>query len=85
MSADANAGRPRYSSRYSWLVFIMALVFVAGFTLRPICVVLTPEQLAGFTSPVAERTDRDMYLRVFQQRHGQWFQCKTWLSRQFFF
>ena len=80
-SADANASHPRWS----WLMFIVALAVVIGFTLRPICVGLTPEQLASFTSPIGERTDRDIYLRVFQQRNGQWLQCKTWISRQFFF
>ena len=81
MSADG-AARHR---RWSWLVFIAAVATLAGVALRPICVVLTAEQLAGFTSPIAERTDRDMYLQVFQQRNGKWFQCKTWISRQLFF
>jgi len=81
MSAGADAGQPRWS----WLVFVVALAFVVGFTLRPICVALTPEQVASFTSPIGERTDRDIYLRVFQQRNGQWLQCKTWISRQLFF
>ena len=80
-SADADASHPRWS----WLVFFVALAVVVGFTLRPICVVLTAEQLASFTSPIGERTDRDIHLRVFQQRNGQWLQCKTWISRQFFF
>ena len=73
-----------HSRILSWLMFAGVLLLVA-WSLRPVCVVLTPEQLAAFTSPIAERTDRDMYLRVFQQRDGEWLQCKTWLSRQFFF
>ena len=76
-------GRLR-SSVLAWLM-ITGVLLLAVWSLRPICVVLTPEQLAAFTSPLAERTDRDLYLRVFQQRDGQWLQCKTWLSRQFFF
>ena len=53
--------------------------------MRPVCVPLSAEQLAGFTAPIETRTDREFYMRVFQQRDGRWYQCKTWLSRQFFF
>jgi hypothetical protein len=48
-------------------------------------VALSREDLRGFTVPIEQRTDRDLYLTVFQKRDGQWHQCKTWLSRQFFF
>jgi hypothetical protein len=67
-------------------VILVAIVVLLGIAaLRPVCVPLTQEDLAGFNVPIEQRTDRDLYLRVFQQRDGQWFQCKTWLSRQFFF
>ena len=56
----------------------------AGVRVR-VCVPLSSDDLAGFTSPIETRTDRDIYLQVFQRRDGQWHQCKTWLSRQFFF
>ena len=52
--------------------------------LRPVCVPLSPDALASSTVPIEQRTDRDFHLRVFQQRDGQWMQCKTWLSRTFF-
>lgn len=52
---------------------------------RPVCVPLTQEAVAGFDVPPDQRTDRDFYLRVFQLRNGQWHQCKTWISRRFFF
>jgi len=60
---------------------VAALVFL----LRPVCVPLTAEDLTTFNVPIEQRTDRDFYLRVFQQRDGQWYQCKTWISRFFFF
>ena len=63
----------------------MALIGLMVWSLRPICRPLTPEDLAGFTAPIETRTDRDLYLRVFQQRDGHWHHCKTWLSRQLFF
>ena len=68
--------------------FIAIGLVVAGllaWMLRPVCVPLSTEDLAGFNVPIEQRTDRDLYLQVFQQRHGHWHQCKTWLSRQFFF
>ena len=63
----------------------MGFAALVTFALRPVCVRLSAEDLAGFNSPIETRTDRDVYLRVFQQIDGQWYQCKTWLSRQFFF
>jgi hypothetical protein len=60
----------------------MLLVYLA---LRPICVPLVTEDLAQFTVPIGQRTDRDFYVRVFQLRGGRWHQCKTWFSRQMFF
>ena len=64
-----------------WRSNVAALVFL----LRPVCVPLTAEDLTTFNVPIEQRTDRDFYLRVFQQRDGQWYQCKTWISRWFFF
>jgi hypothetical protein len=71
-------------------IVLAALLFVVPvatlvFLLRPVCVPLTAEDLKTFNVPIEQRTDRDFYLRVFQQRDGQWYQCKTWISRFFFF
>jgi hypothetical protein len=66
-------------------VALAALVIAACWALRPVCVPLSPDDLARFEPPIEQRSDRDLYLRVFQLRDGQWHQCKTWLSRQFFF
>jgi hypothetical protein len=70
------------------LIGVAVLVATLGLVvwcLRPVCVPLSPEDLRGFNVPIEQRTDRDFYLQMFQQRNGQWVQCKTWLSRQFFF
>lgn len=64
-----------------FLVPVAALVFV----LRPVCVPLTADDLKTLNVPIEQRTDRDFYLKVFQRRGGQWYQCKTWISRFFFF
>jgi hypothetical protein len=52
------------------------------FLLRPVCIPLP----ADFpTAGIAQRQDRDFYMRVFQFRDGRWCQCKTYLSRRMFF
>ena len=65
-------------------VVVIVLGF-AGWGLRPVCVPLSAEDLRSFNVPIEQRTDQDLYLKVFQKQGSQWFQCKTWLSRQFFF
>lgn len=67
-------------------LFVAATVVAAvAWALHPVCVPLSAEDLKGFNVPIEQRTDRDLYLKVFQQRDGRWYQCKTWISRQFFF
>ena len=70
--------------RSLWIA--VALIGLATvYALRPLCVPLSDQDLAGFTTPIETRTDHDFYLQVFQRIDGRWYQCKTWLSRQFFF
>ena len=71
-------------ARAGWITLALAIAALA-FAWRPVCVPLSPEDLASFTTPIETRTDHDFYLRVFQQIDGRWFQCKTWLSRALFF
>jgi hypothetical protein len=60
-------------------------ILLTAFLFRPVCVPLSDEDVAGMNVPIAERTDRDFYLRIFQEKDGRWQQCKTWISRAFFF
>ncbi len=69
----------------AWIVVAVLVLALAAWSLRPVCVPLSAEELRGFNVPVEQRNDRDFFLKMFQQRDGQWHQCKTWLSRQFFF
>ena len=69
----------------SGLTFLFLVFSLIAWVLHPVCVPLSAEDLRGFNVPIEQRTDQDLYLRVFQQRGGQWYQCKTWVSRQFFF
>jgi hypothetical protein len=69
-----------------WLfVAVLLACGLLSLALRPVCVPIPNEAMTGFDPPIAARTDRDFYVKVFQQRDGQWQQCKTWISRQLFF
>ena len=71
--------------RTSLIALVVIALGLAAWSLRPVCVVIGEQELRSFNVPIEQRTDRDLYLKVFQQEGTQWFQCKTWLSRQFFF
>jgi len=64
---------------------VIAVVVLLMVLLQPVCVPLSDDDLKSFNVPIEQRTDRDIYLRVFQQRDGHWYQCKTRLSRLMFF
>ena len=67
------------------ILAIVILVLVAiAIMLQPVCVPLSDDELKSFNVPVEQRTDRDLYLRVFQRKNDRWYQCKTRLSRFFF-
>ena len=68
-----------------WGAAFVLIAAALTLALRPVCMPLSPADLEGFDPPIEARTDHDFYLRVFQQMDGRWYQCKTWLSRQFFF
>jgi hypothetical protein len=55
--------------------------------LHPICVPLSDADVkeAARWAPLETRSDRQLHGPVFQQRDGRWYQCKSWVSRQFFF
>jgi hypothetical protein len=36
-------------------------------------------------APLETRTDRQLHGPIWQHRGDQWYQCKSWISRQFFF
>jgi len=68
----------------------VALMLTTGLFLwlvHPVCVPLTPEDVASaaLSQPLELRTDRQWHGRIFQYRDGRWNQCKSWISRQLFF
>jgi hypothetical protein len=36
-------------------------------------------------APLETRTDRQLHGPIWQHHGDQWYQCKSWISRQFFF
>lgn len=70
------------------IIFLVLLLIIGGvgYGLRPQCSPIADEALAHFGIPIEERQDRDFYLKVFQRKEdGHWYQCKTAMSRAFFF
>jgi hypothetical protein len=68
------------------VVLTAAIAASAYFLFRPVCAPIDAETLALFSPPIEQRRETTFYgSPLFQQKNGQWFQCKTWLSRQFFF
>jgi hypothetical protein len=67
------------------VVAAAAAAGLAAYGLAPVCEPLSGEQTGLMRPRPAERSDRDLYLQVYQQRDGRWFECKTRLSRLFFF
>jgi hypothetical protein len=69
------------------LALILVTTAVSAWLVHPICVPLTPADVESFNRwrPLEQRTDRQLHGRVFRQRAGQWYQCKSWISRQLFF
>jgi hypothetical protein len=68
----------------SGLVAII-VIGLMGFFLRPVCVPLSQDNLSSFSVPLKQRLEaRDWYVKVWQEKKGQWYQCKTHLSRLMF-
>jgi hypothetical protein len=67
------------------IVLVLAAIATAAWMLAPVCRPIANDALGEFNVPLEHRTDRDFYLKVFQQREGRWHQCKTRMSRIFFF
>ncbi len=81
MSGDA-----RGRTGLALVLLAAALIGCALFLLRPICVPIPEDMLAVFSPPIEQRRETIFYgSPIFQQENGQWFQCKTWVARQFFF
>jgi len=54
---------------------------------RPVCIPLSDADVAEAArwTPLELRTEKQLHGPVWQHRGGRWYQCKSWISRQFFF
>ena len=54
---------------------------------HPVCVPLSDESVAEAAryGALETRSDRQLHGPVWQKKNGRWYQCKSWISRQFFF
>lgn len=69
-----------------FVVLTASLAAGAYFLFRPVCVPIDEATLAIFSPPIEQRRETTFYgSPLYQRRGAQWYQCKTWLSRQFFF
>ena len=68
------------------LLLLVAATGSVYWLVHPVCKEIPEADLANFDPPIESREQANFYgLRTFQKRDGNWFQCKDWLSRQFFF
>ena len=85
MANNESNERPK-RTRHALALLGAMLVTGAYLLFRPVCVPIPDDTLAVFSPPIEERRETTFYgSRIFQQENGQWFQCKTWIARQFFF
>jgi hypothetical protein len=68
-------------------LLLLLVVAAVWWLLHPVCVQLSEQDVQEFAlwAPIETRTDHQLHGPVFQEREGQWYQCKSWVSRQFFF
>ena len=54
---------------------------------HPDCRPLSDESVAEAEKygALEARPDRQWHGRIWQQKNGRWFHCKSWISRQLFF
>jgi hypothetical protein len=69
------------------LTAVALLVILAAWCVHPICMPLSAADAAEAAkrAPLETRTDRQLHGPIWQHRGDQWHQCKSWISRQFFF
>ena len=67
------------------LATILLVAALTAYALWPVCVPLAREDVMAFQPPITERQDTMLFGRVFREHSGQWYQCKTRISRAFFF
>jgi hypothetical protein len=78
---------PRTRALALTLATLVIIAMLVAWCVHPICMPLSAADAAETAkwAPLETRTDRQLHGRIFQRRGNQWYQCKSWISRQFFF
>jgi len=67
------------------IIYILVGLSVAFVIFRPICVVIPAEDIKDLSPSLEERqTERGMIYKIFKQKEGNWYQCKSAVERFFF-
>ncbi len=65
-----------------WIVFGILLLVSILFLFWPVCVAIPSESLKGFAPPIEMRvSERGMIWKTWQQKNGNWYQCKSRFER----
>ena len=69
------------------LAALALIAILVAWCAHPICMPLSAADVAEAAkrAPLETRTDRQLHGPILQRRGEQWYQCKSWISRQFFF
>jgi 8-oxo-dGTP diphosphatase len=67
-----------------WLLGLAAFWLAAVFLMHPVCDAIPPEEVGSFETVVSLQKRADQG-EPFCRIGGCWYQCKSWLARQFFF
>ena len=69
------------------LAAVALVAILVAWCAHPICMPLSRAEVAEAAKwmPLEQRTERQWHGPIWQQHDGTWYQCKSWISRQFFF
>jgi hypothetical protein len=72
--------------RFLGVVILLALTAaILGALLRPVCIQIPAKEALHSPVPFDDRTDRDLFfLKVYQRKGKDLFECRTWLTREVF-
>jgi drug/metabolite transporter (DMT)-like permease len=82
---DSSVRRPVARGLFVVGLVAMSVATVLAYAVWPVCVAIPAETIADFNQPIALRSDMQLFGKVFQEHAGQWYQCKSRISRAFFF
>ncbi len=70
-------------SKHQALFLVLVVVGTLSWLLfHPVCTHIPNEDLINFSPPITERTnERGMIWKYWEEKNGEWFQCKSAIER----